>query len=153
MIINRPTARVILADPTNHILMFRFIPPHPFPRHPAWHLPGGGIEPDETPAQAATREIHEETGITLTPHHLGPPVATNAGEWTLDDTRYHTLHTYFFTRIPTTTITTDDGHGHHWWTPTELHTTTERLFPPGLATLTTTLLTGNPPDHPITLDW
>ena len=30
----------------------------------AWQMPQGGIEGNETPEQAATRELYEETGIT-----------------------------------------------------------------------------------------
>ena len=29
---------------------------------PAWQMPQGGIDPDETPLQAALRELYEETG-------------------------------------------------------------------------------------------
>ncbi|MGH7196468.1 MAG: NUDIX hydrolase [Candidatus Saccharimonadales bacterium] len=32
---------------------------------PIWNLPGGGIEPSESPEQAAVREVMEETGFTI----------------------------------------------------------------------------------------
>jgi 8-oxo-dGTP pyrophosphatase MutT (NUDIX family) len=35
-----------------------------------WHLPGGGVEADETLVQALTRELHEEGNIEVT----APPV-------------------------------------------------------------------------------
>ncbi len=34
------------------------------PRKGFWTVPGGFIEPGETPEEAALRELHEETGIT-----------------------------------------------------------------------------------------
>ena len=32
---------------------------------PVWVLPGGGIEPNESPAQATSREVQEETGYVV----------------------------------------------------------------------------------------
>nr|WP_242001866.1 NUDIX hydrolase [Kribbella steppae] len=35
-----------------------------------WELPGGHVEPGETPAEAATRETFEETGLQVDVTHL-----------------------------------------------------------------------------------
>lgn len=43
------------------------------PRQGDWSLPGGRIEPGETQAEAALRELFEETGVTAA---LGPKVLT-----------------------------------------------------------------------------
>lgn len=38
--------------------------------HQSWSLPGGGIKRTETPAEAAAREVYEETGLRLAAGHL-----------------------------------------------------------------------------------
>lgn len=35
-----------------------------------WDLPGGVVETDESPQMAASREVHEELGINITPSRL-----------------------------------------------------------------------------------
>ena len=45
-------------------------------RHPRLHkmmIPGGHVEPEETSAEAALREVAEETGLVVT--LVGPPAA------------------------------------------------------------------------------
>lgn len=46
------------------------------PRYRRWMLPGGHVEAHENPAEAALRELHEETGMTATlvaPAHATVP--------------------------------------------------------------------------------
>ncbi len=43
-------------------------------RTQGWSCPGGHLEPGETPAAAAERELVEETGVTATPLSQHPVV-------------------------------------------------------------------------------
>lgn len=51
-------AQVAIVDRGRVLLQFR-----PWP--PGWELPGGHVDPDEEPAEAAAREAEEETGFQV----------------------------------------------------------------------------------------
>lgn len=53
--------RVIVLDKDNRILMVK----HEHPERTVWMVPGGGIEESENSAQAAVREVLEETGLEV----------------------------------------------------------------------------------------
>ena len=53
--------RVIVLDEENRILMVK----HEHPERTVWMVPGGGIEEGESSAQAAVREVLEETGLQV----------------------------------------------------------------------------------------
>ena len=53
--------RVIVLDDENRILMVK----HNHPERSVWMVPGGGIEEGESSAQAAAREVLEETGLKV----------------------------------------------------------------------------------------
>lgn len=53
--------RVIVLDDDNRILMVR----QDHPERTVWMVPGGSIEEGESSAQAAVREVLEETGLEI----------------------------------------------------------------------------------------
>ncbi len=65
--------------------------------HPRWTLPKGGVEPQETPEQAALREVREETGFGA---HIERSLGSIAYSfvWRPERVRYHKRVHYFAMR-------------------------------------------------------
>lgn len=68
------TAARILVRSGERVLLFEDSDPG-VPGARWWVTPGGGIDPGETPLQAAVRELAEETGRVVTEQDLVGPVA------------------------------------------------------------------------------
>lgn len=159
--IARPTARVLLVDSRDRILLYR-VPPSPDDPYGAWYTPGGGIEAGETPRTAAARELLEELGHDVRPEALGPVVATCAGDWTRHDgTPMRSKDSFFFLRVPSLQVDVSRMDEYeralvdnfHWWTSADLRATNESVFPAGLADLLDRLTSGDTPSTPVVLPW
>ena len=143
------------------MLLFRHHLPAPWARE-GWLTPGGAIDTGEAPAQAAVRELAEETGQRLTVPQIGNPVATDCGQWQQSSgTVVTTTNWYFFGRAQTARIDLTgqdederrDLLGFRWWDSSELAATDELVFPVGLADLLSRLIAGDLPHKPIRLPW
>jgi 8-oxo-dGTP diphosphatase len=66
-------AAAIIFDPSGLVLLVK----ENYGKH-RWSLPGGAIEPGETPEEAALRETEEEIGVVAEIDHL-------VGSYTLED--------------------------------------------------------------------
>lgn len=70
----RVCARVLPVNAAGEVLLLHGWDPAD-PGSPYWFSIGGGVEPGEPLAEAAAREMLEETGIVVSPAELGEPVA------------------------------------------------------------------------------
>lgn len=137
----RASAKVLLVDFAGRVLLFSGFDPARPEEAPVWFAVGGGLEPGETPMEAAVREVREETGQVV--DDLGPVVLNRRFHWTFDGTLYDQEETYFLVRLPHFELSTAGWTeveqatvtGHHWWSVAELRATDQKVFPLGLADL------------------
>lgn len=138
---HRLTSRVLLFDREGSILLFLTTAPDSRGRA-RWITPGGGVDPGETHAEAAARELLEETGLSGV--ELGEPVWAHdfAVEW--DSADHDTGHAEFYTAVvdrfePSDALWTDDERvdvlAHRWWSLAELIATDEEYEPAQLIDL------------------
>ena len=129
---------------------------------PVWITPGGSLEGNESLAEAAARELHEETGLSVTPDELGEPMAVCRGDWEYRGAPLRSEDWYFGLRagrfVPQTDGYTElerEVHGlWRWWTPDELEDPDEVVLPRGLPQVARLILRAeNVDDHPMVLPW
>lgn len=155
----RPSARVVLVDETGCTLMFRIVDPLD-DKPPVWITPGGAIEPGEALAEAACRELWEETGLLVDPTELGNPLAVTRGEWVFRGAPIYSEDWFFGLRThrfePSVTGWTDVEREVHdswrWWSQEDLDGEDEVVLPARLVDAVR-LVAGVRPPVPIELPW
>ena len=128
----RPTARILLVDAAGRTLLFRFTPAD---RPPLWVTPGGAVDPGESFAAAARRELWEEVGLDM---DCGPEVAQRVVDFrTFEGTEVTADERYF--RIDIDACEVRAGGltaqervllvGHRWFSKKEIAGHDEAIYP------------------------
>lgn len=160
--VERTSVRVVLLDDDGRVLLFRTLDPSMPEIGEWWELPGGGLEPGESYAETAVREIHEETGFDIALASL-----PDLPRWNRDST-YVRRHRRTWQHevvvvarvrgsgpVPAREGRTPDELeeyvGHRWWDVADIAASSERFFPSRLPGLLTGFLAGDVIDEPFDL--
>ncbi|HUB40226.1 MAG TPA: NUDIX domain-containing protein [Streptosporangiaceae bacterium] len=154
----RPSARAIILDESNRILLCRFAFSRDGRAIVVWAAPGGGVEPGETLHEALRRELLEEVGLELAgdwPHVWHQEVVRPGHAVGFDGV----INDYFLVRtvafspsgaLGERELAAENISGFRWWTHAEIaeYRGTDLFSPRGLAAALGGLLTDGPPPVP-----
>jgi 8-oxo-dGTP pyrophosphatase MutT (NUDIX family) len=141
----RRAGRVIVLDPEDRVLLFRYDEEPPNGRH--WCTPGGGLDDGEDYAAGARRELAEETGWTDVP--VGSEVYEHTRTMEYADKIVRQHERFFLARVEVSRRSLGQVADMHvsdgitawrWWTPAEMDATDEVIWPSRLADLIRTLI-------------
>jgi 8-oxo-dGTP pyrophosphatase MutT (NUDIX family) len=157
-VLRRLASRVVVLDPQDRVFLIRNIDPADPTKRPWWEIPGGGIDPGETSADCARRELHEEAGIIRA--EIGPVVWVQHVEFSFGGLSFDQDEVIHVARTDQTEIKRPEGleylealayQGARWWTLDEVRGSDEAFLPPRLPELLPALVAGDYPDPPLDL--
>jgi 8-oxo-dGTP pyrophosphatase MutT (NUDIX family) len=148
----RPTARVVVLDPSGRVLLLgaRLTDPAVPPGDVLfWYTTGGGVEDGESLRAAAVRELAEEIGLVVPEAALEGPVWLRRHLGAFAGTDIDSRETFFVLRDVVHEV--DPGgrtelellgeEPHRWWSAADLATSDEIFAPGDLADRLPELLT------------
>jgi len=151
--IPRPAARVVLLDPDDRVLLFKFT--SPASGRTWWLTPGGGLDPGETHEEAALREVAEECGLSWVA--FGPCIWEREVEFAWRDALYLQQERYFVARVLPFEVSsggqTDEElevlGEYRWWSVREIQASQEVFAPRRLGELLAAFLRDGIPPEPV----
>jgi pyruvate carboxylase len=158
----RRSARVVLLDARERVLLWHVRWDTGRPElGEGWCTPGGGVDPGESLAEAAARELAEETGLAVPPAALGEVVAWSEGYAELSFASGTFRDDHFLLRVDAHEVSTaghealERGHilGHRWWAVEELEAAGAVTVPMCLTWLIRAAREGRLPGTPVRLPW
>jgi 8-oxo-dGTP pyrophosphatase MutT (NUDIX family) len=146
-VIRRSAGRVLVVDAGGRVLLLHGVDPADG-APPYWFTIGGGAGPGESLAEAAARELGEETGIIASAADLGEPIWQDVAEFGFEGRRFRQEQDFFLLKVGSAgngvpEVSTDGADheeaavvlGHRWWTLAELEWTEEQFYPAELPNL------------------
>lgn len=139
---------MLCLDEQGRLLLLRF--QDPFDQRLIWEVPGGGIEPGETPLEAARRELYEEAGFPARSVVDKPVVLWRSFRFNGKD--FHQPEHFFLAHVRAADL--DLTHmpeaearilkGHRWWSKSELDLADELVEPERISELAARLGAASP---------
>ena len=154
-VLRRRAARVICFDRDGRLLLIRASDPADRAKPAWWELPGGGLDPGESPEHAVLRELREEVGLAEAT--IGPCVWVQHAEFTFagwDFDQHERIHVAYTdgaitleTRLEAFEALAFEGH--RWWEIDDFMANDEPTVPPRLREFLPPIAAGDLPTVPV----